>query len=169
MLLVGGLGMENEPEDIATRILRAAFPSRVRLLMKVYRQEIIDNGLIQFNMVHPEFGFGYPTRHEINEYTHMLYEFMHDDCVLREQRGQSVPIEHALLVSTSIPIVKMLLGDILFHGINSPAVKDMLISDFQEYLRPQLITENHPYASLTPSEFASKMLTWLRGYRFGIR
>jgi hypothetical protein len=138
-------------------------------LMKRHSKEIIDNGLVQFNIMHPEFRFGTPTNSEISEYTHRIYEFMRVDRLLHEQRSQSVPIEHKLLASTSIQWVKILLGSILWFGINTPLVKNWLISEFQQHYRQLLIKENHPYASLTPSEFASKMLTWLRDYRLGIR
>jgi hypothetical protein len=141
-----------------------------------HRQEIIDKGLDQFSIEHPEFYFSYPTKSEINEYTDRLYNFMHNDCILHIQRGQSVPIEHALLAYpdlTSIQVVKWLLGEILLLGIDNPAVKDGLISNFEHgYFRRRLPTLDPPYsslASLTPSEFVSKILTWLRGYRFGIR
>ena len=138
-------------------------------LMRGYSKEIIDDGLVQFNITHPEFRFGTPTNSEITEYTHRIYEFMRVDRVTREQRGESVPIEHKLLASTSIQWVNTLLGSILWYGINTPLVTNWLISEFQQHYRQLLVRENHSYASLTPSEFASKMLMWLRDYRLGIR
>ena len=94
---------------------------------------------------------------------------MRVDRVLREQRGESVPIEHMLLASTSLQWVSIFLGSILWYGINTPLVTNWLLSEFQQHYRQLLERENHQYASMASSEFASKMLLWLRDYRLGIR
>jgi len=144
-----------DPFVIALR--RSDQTTGVRMLLARYWREIIESGIDDFFVSHPEFGVPFPTKDLINAFMQIIGLQLRSDMATLSE----VPFELTVLAGAEGD--RILMRNLIIAGTNSDQLRSALAMQYE--LRYRELAREYGAQYDTASQFVDRFCSWLISYQ----